>query len=116
LGNVSVSVLCAPEVSTPAAVNAPWAITLDLFEVVDVDMSWKVSVLAAVAWLLAAAIPVPPSSATAVAATAAEVFEAAEIDYAVPPHNPGHERKRWLPPPFARAAAASPIPRLTTAG
>src|SRR5215469_6845334 len=47
---------------------------LDLFEVVDVDMSWKVSVLVAAAWLLAAAIPVPPSSATAVAATAAEVM------------------------------------------
>src|SRR5215472_6260581 len=38
------------------------------------------------------------------------VFEVAEIDYAVSQTTPG-EHKRWLPPPFARAAAASRLPR-----
>ena len=43
LGNFSVSVVLLVVMSTPPAVNTPWAITVSLVAVAEVDMNWKCS-------------------------------------------------------------------------
>ena len=66
-GSVTVSLLPDTTLSVPAPVNAPYAITLDVFEVATWTRSWKCSVWVAAPWLLARASPVPPMAAATAA-------------------------------------------------
>jgi hypothetical protein len=54
LGNFSVSVVLLVVMSTPPAVNTPWAITVSLVAVAEVDMNWKCSMSEALLLLGAA--------------------------------------------------------------
>ena len=59
LGNLKTSVEPLVRVSIPPAVNTPVAMTLLLFEVPEVVMPWKCSVVVAAGRALAAARPAP---------------------------------------------------------
>jgi hypothetical protein len=69
LGNFSVSVVLLVVMSTPLAVNTPWAITVSLVAVAEVDMNWKCSMPEALLLLGAAVAARVPDGAIAPAAS-----------------------------------------------
>jgi hypothetical protein len=69
LGNFSVSVVLPVVMSTPPAVNTPWAITVSLVAVAEVDMNWKCSIPEALLLLGAAVAARVPDRAIAPAAS-----------------------------------------------
>jgi hypothetical protein len=69
LGNFSVSVVLLVVMSTPPAVNTPWAITVSLVAVAEVDMNWKCSMPEALLLLGAAVAARVPDRAIAPAAS-----------------------------------------------
>jgi hypothetical protein len=69
LGNFSVSVVLLVVMSTPPVVNTPWAITVSLVAVAEVDMNWKCSMPEALLLLGAAVAARVPDRAIAPAAS-----------------------------------------------
>ena len=91
LGNLNVSVVLLVVMSTPPAVNTPWAITVSLVAVAEVDMIWKCSMPEALLPLGAAAAGEGPGEAPA------EVRDGAALaDRSVEIQMTELESGRWL--------------------